>query len=354
MGKRSHGDGCVYLDRSSKRRKPWAVQITTAGRRITLGHYTTRGEANRARRQAVAAADLGERVRADRITIEVLANRWLTARNVRETTRKNYARYLRCHILPALGQITACQLTSERVEQFISEIPLCRNSVILAANVLRQVLEFGVKNGYLTRNVAADCNAGKGIASTRRALSDSELLSLWQALPSDSYGNACKFAVLTGCRLSEIRGLTWDRVSPDSIIIDRQYYDHAFHPTKSGRPRTIPVFPLLESLLQSQRCASINDFVFSGVNGPFGKTVLESRLKNYLSAAGIDKPFTFHGLRHTYACLASEVMDIKTVQENLGHADLSTISTYLHSTRESLARNADCLQRKMDSVLHSV
>ena len=68
-----------------------------------------------------------------------------------------------------------------------------------------------------------------------------------------------------------------------------------------------------------------------------------NRFKRLMRANGFDD-LRFHSLRHTFAVNSLRAGDdIKTVQENLGHATASfTLSTYAHSTpgmkRESANR----------------
>jgi integrase/recombinase XerC len=102
-----------------------------------------------------------------------------------------------------------------------------------------------------------------------------------------------------------------------------------------------PAVRALEAYLDA--CPFDGDTLFVSAQGKQlnGRTV-QLALKRYLAAAGLDAKLTPHKLRHTFAThLLDHGADLRSVQELLGHSQLTTTQIYTSVSVERLKRVYD-------------
>ncbi len=129
-------------------------------------------------------------------------------------------------------------------------------------------------------------------------------------------------ALFTGMRKSEILNLKWKDVD----FSKRMIY---LLDTKNGEKREVYINDIVYSTLLGVKRNPDSPYVFCKKNGkPYGnvRKSFAAALKN----AGV-KDFRFHDLRHTFASqLVMTGIDLKTVQELLGHKDFKMTLRYTH------------------------
>ena len=133
------------------------------------------------------------------------------------------------------------------------------------------------------------------------------------------YGSLARFLVATGARVGEALNLTWADIHDNKAT---------FWETKAATPRTVP--------LSRQAIAALAFQKGKHPAGPF-KTVRYANFRNAWNRAkqrcglGRDPQVVPHVLRHTCASrLAQSGVDIKRIQEFLGHKTLAMTLRYAH------------------------
>jgi integrase/recombinase XerC len=146
----------------------------------------------------------------------------------------------------------------------------------------------------------------------------------------------------SGLRISELCGLTAEDIDwpGQTLRIRGKGKKERLTPVGSKALQAIRIY---WDLLTEQ--PSGNKPVFSSSTFPGAAMKprnLQARLKRYLALAGLDPKLTPHKLRHSYAThLLDAGADLRSVQEMLGHAHLSTTQVYTHVTAERLKRVYD-------------
>lgn len=144
------------------------------------------------------------------------------------------------------------------------------------------------------------------------------------------------FAV--GLRVSELCGLRLE----DYDRVERSFYIMG----KGNRERTLylendEVLAVLDNyLLMRKAVETDHSYIFiTRFREPMSTQGVRNLITKYAKIAGINKNITPHVFRHSFASLLLESgVDIKYIQEFLGHSTISTTQIYLHTSDEEKRR----------------
>jgi integrase/recombinase XerD len=120
---------------------------------------------------------------------------------------------------------------------------------------------------------------------------------------------------------------------------------------KGNKERLIPIHPqavqavkkyIAETRPQLLRSDTESALFLNRSGDRLTRQGLWQKLKDYAKSAGLGKVVTPHTLRHSFAThMLSGGADLRSVQELLGHANISTTQIYTHLTSEHLRRTYD-------------
>ena len=316
---------------------------------------------------------------------EEWTNKYLV--NTKKSTRENYEQKIRLYLSPELGKVKLKDLSTHMIQSMISEYanPTLRSTPDLSpktikdiVSVLRTCLDQAVSLGLISRNPVNGTKLPPVNKHNRaiRPFNEEELQLYLEAICGHKHEMLYKFALYTGMRESEILGLTWDKIDWEhrKILVDQQMAKKkdengrpVLNDTKTYKSRYITIGPAAIQCLRDQEkeverkkmiagpsCWLPYDLVFPNDTGDklSYRTVYDCH-KRIVRKIGCPEN-RFHDLRHTYAtaCIRSGV-DIKTLQENLGHSDVqTTLNIYSHvfdSMKEACADQVEAYYKSLEN-----
>ena len=137
-----------------------------------------------------------------------------------------------------------------------------------------------------------------------------------------------------GLRINEVLSLKFKDIrSKDSIYITG----------KGGKNRLIPIFPEIYSFIESMIKSmpfdiEFEDFVFIGEKGKkLHPSIIQKKIRDLRIKLSLPENTTPHSFRHTFAThLLENMVDLRSIQELLGHESLSSTQKYTEVTSGKL------------------
>jgi integrase/recombinase XerC len=200
---------------------------------------------------------------------------------------------------------------------------------------LRSFLSYMERQGLVNAAAAGAIRAPKQPKSLPKPLSDRQATSLTttetqlQDEPWIAARDAAVLALLYGCglRISEALGLLPGEIEPGTTTLRIK--------GKGGKTRIVPLLAAVADAVTRYRdiCPyHLTDEkpLFRGARGgPLQPAIIQRQMQKLRSAFGLPDTATPHALRHSFAThLLAGGGDLRTIQELLGHASLSSTQIY--------------------------
>lgn len=264
-------------------------------------------------------------------------------------TRQAYERDLRlfCKTLGFKNSDALVNVSREQITGYMTQL---KEKGLAAATIARKLAaikafyRFMTAEGYMDANPAEVVEAGTKGIKLPRVLSEDEVVRLLNQpdiTTSEGFRDRTMLEVLyaTGMRVSELINLTLERVDLN------MKYIIAFG--KGSKERIVPLGSVAAEFLQqylekvrpklthADRNTNIVFLAFGGHE--LTRQRFWQIIRGYGRKANINKALTPHILRHSFAThLLDNGADLRSVQELLGHSDISTTQIYTHLTNKRL------------------
>ena len=234
--------------------------------------------------------------------------------------------------LDALAALSASDFRAYLAQRF--DDGLARSSAARGLSALRGFFRFLDRRGLCSNAAIATVRTPRLPKSVPKALSEDEAaqsLETIEELALKPWMGKRDLALLTllygcGLRLGEALGLT---------RAEAPHGDALRVTGKGNKQRVVPVLPIV--------CEAIDDYLahcpwrlapdaplFVGARGgPLNPGVVQRQMRRLRGALGLPETATPHALRHSFAThLLGSGGDLRSIQELLGHASLSTTQRY--------------------------
>lgn len=264
-------------------------------------------------------------------------------------TRQAYERDLRlfCKTLGFKNSDALVNVSREQITGYMTQL---KEKGLAAATIARKLAaikafyRFMTAEGYMDANPAEVVEAGTKGIKLPRVLSEDEVVRLLNQpdiTTAEGFRDRTMLEVLyaTGMRVSELINLTLERVDLN------MKYIIAFG--KGSKERIVPLGSVAADFLQQylekvrpkltheDRNTNIVFLAFGGHE--LTRQRFWQIIRAYGRKANINKALTPHILRHSFAThLLDNGADLRSVQELLGHSDISTTQIYTHLTNKRL------------------
>ncbi|MDD5094305.1 MAG: tyrosine-type recombinase/integrase [Dehalococcoidia bacterium] len=356
------------------------VDPLTGKRKQQRMTFRTKVEAEKAVRDQLTRVENGGYVKPERLTVSQFLDQWMDSYarpNLSPSTVQGYAGIVNFHLKPGLGAIPLQRLEPLHISKFYTRLndgtrtaKTCRN----VHNVLAKALSQAVRLRLIPFNPAKAVDAPRYQRRQMKLLTEAQVSLFEEAIEKSPFKDAFIISMYSGLRRAEVLGLRWcdvdlllGQIKVSQTLLRIPGRGIIFKPPKSvssRRPVDLGPTPCIAlRKRKEQRTAELaaagalldeDSLIFSYIDGrPYEPTGFSHSFKEIARQIGCEN-MRLHDLRHYHgSALIKDGVNIKVVQERLGHADVATtLNFYAHTfpgqDREAALKFEESMKKRRD------
>lgn len=407
MAVRGQGEGSI----SRRPDGTWWARLTVGkdenGKQKRKAFYgKTRREVQEKLNATLTEINQGIYIEPSNISLEDWILTWMNdykKNALKPTSYSAYTGWVNKYIIPHLGRYPLKDIRPDMVQSFVTKLvkeELAYGSIATIIQLLTGCLKQAEKNELIRCNPAINVILPPPSKKKREALTKEEQKAFMAEAEQSYHGDVFLLILSTGLRLGEAMALKWEDIDFEKSILhvrrtQVKYFDYERTESKivitTGVPKTkcsqraIPLTSTVLDMLKGIHNRHINcggdwtvaadrhgpssrgqstqfkpkqrnpegeaeGFVFCSIYGEMLKhDTLLSNFRSILHRCEIQKPYTPHCLRHTFATRGLESgIPLKVMQELLGHTSIKmTADLYTHVLPDT---KRDAIMRLEDTI----
>ena len=407
--KRPNGAGSISKKKETRNGKTytsWRVRYSLPDGTRKEKKFSTQAAAQDYLTSVLHDLQDGSYIEPSVMTVSAWLDTWLSeyTGDLKYSTKRHYQMQVDTHIRPALGKIRLSDLNAPQIQKFINQLGktgkksiikdkktgkektsysgLSPKSIKNVHGVLSKALSVAVDMELMKNNPAEKVTLPRAVRPEMNPLDKTQLPQFLAAAAADEYKFLLMLLPLSGLRLAEATGLTWDCVDfkagtlkINKQLVKRNLADGGFvlDTPKNGKSRIVKPAPYVMEFLKKREAEQIQQrfisgelwqgwqtdkerktaLVFTTMDGRnLSPQTVYNHCKKVMRSIGVEKSCV-HDLRHTYAVLSIMAGDdIKTISTNLGHATVAfTLDRYGHVTDSMRDESSRKMQQFLNAIL---
>ncbi|MEY8675027.1 site-specific tyrosine recombinase XerD [Thomasclavelia cocleata] len=254
------------------------------------------------------------------------------------------------------------ELSKEHIRLYLKELGKTNTSASITRKLvsLRMFFNFLIKEKIIDVNIISDFDLPKINKKLPVILSTTEMQEILETIKINDHiscRNRCMLELMyaTGLRVSELINLNVSSIN--------LYMGYIKVIGKGDKERIVPIGEIAKTILDIYLNQYRDKFIkkessllfFNNHGNKLSREEFYIILKQVINKTSINKKISPHTIRHSFAThLLENGADLRSIQELLGHSDISTTTIYTHISNQKIKNEYQqfhpLMKKKDDSI----